>query len=110
MSVTIPVTEPLPSWTQEAVQLLKSALGVMAQPVIVNNLKRVAADPAHPTPQELEVYLEKVRHGIRTFAASARADALVDQLRVLLRIPGTPAARPVAAPAIGVAFRSTSGH
>ena len=76
--------DQLPAWTGEAIALLTPALGVMAKPVVINNLKRAAADPNRMRPEEAAAYLEKVHRGIITFAAPARADQLVSQLRLLL--------------------------
>lgn len=73
-------SDQYPAWTAEAVALLTPALKIMARPVVLNNLKRVAQDPAHPTQDELRLFVEKVRRGIKTFGSAEQADQLAGQL------------------------------
>lgn len=76
--------ETMPLWVEEAIKLLAPALGVMARPVVLNNIKRTMPSPAHPSVAEVELFLTKVERGIVTFASGAQAHDLVAQLRWLL--------------------------
>jgi hypothetical protein len=84
LSIVAANPEVLSTWTEDAILLLKPALGVMARPVVVNNLKRAVADLAHPTEEEIHTFLDKVLHGIKTFASQAQAESLTAQLRTLI--------------------------
>jgi len=84
MSLLDTDTSSLPAWVEQAIDLLQPVLKVMARPVVVNNLRRVAADPSHPTQQELQVFLERVVHGVSTFGSRERAEEAVRPLRRLL--------------------------
>ncbi|MGE5675509.1 MAG: hypothetical protein ACM3XM_16805 [Mycobacterium leprae] len=76
--------EMLPAWAAEAIELLKPEMGVMAKPVIINNIKRAAADPTQMSAVETALFLQKAQHGIQTFASTAAAARLTDQLRLLI--------------------------
>lgn len=74
----------LPPWVEPAIALLEPLLRVMARPVVVNNLRRAAADPARPTDEELLLFLERVERSIGTFASPQRARTTMPSLRRLL--------------------------
>lgn len=84
MSILPATPSILPPWTDEAINLLKPALGVMARPIIVNNIARVAKDTARLTSAEAPIFVEKVQLGIRTFAGASQASLLSAQLAALL--------------------------
>ncbi|MBP2017262.1 hypothetical protein J2Z79_000636 [Symbiobacterium terraclitae] len=76
MAFRTPGDDRLPAWTAAAIELLTPTLKIMAKPVVLNNLKRVAADPANPTQAELCTFVERVHHGIKTFGSADQADRL----------------------------------
>lgn len=76
----------LPSWVDASIALLDPLLRVMARPVVVNNLRRVAADPARPTNEELHQFLDRIERSIGTFASPERASAAMPPLRRLLHL------------------------
>lgn len=74
----------LPPWVEPAIALLEPLLKVMARPVVVNNLRRAAADPARPTAEELQLFLGRIERSIGTFASPERARSVLPSLRRLL--------------------------
>ncbi|HLO02233.1 MAG TPA: hypothetical protein VK191_03890 [Symbiobacteriaceae bacterium] len=76
--------ETLPAWAEDAIKLLAPTLGVMARPVVTNNIKRTMPTPDRATVAEIELFLTKVERGIVTFSSGAQAHDLVGQLRRLL--------------------------
>lgn len=79
----------LPPWIDSAITLLEPVLNVMARPIVVNNLRRVASNPTRPTSAELLRFLDRIEESIATFASRERARAALPPLRRLLQLPGS---------------------
>lgn len=75
----------LPPWVDAAIALIEPLLQVMARPVVVNTLRRAAADPSRPTRTELHLFLERVERSMGTFASPEQVRAAMPPLRRLLQ-------------------------
>lgn len=75
----------LPPWIDAAIALIEPLLQVMARPVVVNTLRRTAADPSRPTREELHLFLERVERSMGTFVSPKQASAAMPPLRRLLQ-------------------------